>query len=97
MGVRGDYRRLFWRTALSLLRRGRVEELVHLAAVSHHLVTFAREVAAGTAEKSFYSAGSPDPIRSTSAAGPHPEDATFAVRKARPDQKQDTTWDGDAG
>ena len=54
VGVRSDYRAEFWRTALPLLRQGRVEKVIHIAAVSHHLITFAREVAAGTAEKSFY-------------------------------------------
>lgn len=66
IGARGDYRRLFWRTALPLLCQGRVEELIHLAAVSHHLITFAREAADGTAEKAFYSA------RTELAEGPQP-------------------------
>ncbi|MFY1693283.1 DUF4070 domain-containing protein [Plantactinospora sp. WMMB782] len=55
VGIRGSYRRVFWRTAWPLLRAGRLEKLVHVASVSHHLITFARDVAAGRAEKSFYS------------------------------------------
>ncbi|MGY1708762.1 B12-binding domain-containing radical SAM protein [Geodermatophilus sp. SYSU D00758] len=54
LGVVGGYRRDFWRMALPLLRQGRVEKVVHIATVTHHLVTFAGEVAAGTAEKCFY-------------------------------------------
>jgi hopanoid C-2 methylase len=54
VGVRAHYRADFWRTALPLLRHGQVEELVHVAIVTHHLVTFAGDVAAGTAEKCFY-------------------------------------------
>jgi radical SAM superfamily enzyme YgiQ (UPF0313 family) len=55
VGVRSDYRREFWRMALPLFRQGRIEKVIHIAAVSHHLIRFAREVADGTAEKSFYS------------------------------------------
>jgi radical SAM superfamily enzyme YgiQ (UPF0313 family) len=50
----GGYRKVFWRTALPLLSAGRVEELVHVTAVSHHLVRFAAEASAGQAEKCFY-------------------------------------------
>lgn len=62
VGVRSDYRRDFWRMALPLLRRGEIEHMVHIAAVTHHLVTFAREVAEGTAEKCFYNPGVLSPI-----------------------------------
>ncbi|HET7328168.1 MAG TPA: DUF4070 domain-containing protein [Nocardioidaceae bacterium] len=54
VGVRGDYRREFWRMALPLMRQGKIEKVIHIASVTHHLVTFAREVAQGTAEKCFY-------------------------------------------
>lgn len=85
LGVRGGYRRDFWRMALPLLRRGRIEKLVHIASVTHHLVTFARSVAAGTAEKCFYNphgaAAAPVtpagqsllPVTSSSASGPGAE------------------------
>lgn len=58
VGIRSGYRMQFWRTALPLLREGRIEKVIHIAAVSHHLITFSREVADGTAEKSFYSSPS---------------------------------------
>ncbi len=54
LGVRGGYRRQFWSMALPLLRQGRIEKVIHIATVSHHLVTFAGEVASGRAEKCFY-------------------------------------------
>ncbi len=55
VGVRSGYCRVFWRAALPLLRTGRIEQLVQVATISHHLITFAREVDAGLAEKCFYS------------------------------------------
>lgn len=75
VGVRSSYRRLFWRTAVPLVRAGKIPKLVHLATVSHHLTTFAQEVAAGTAEKCFYNpaaAGTGAPGAAVPAAGPAP-------------------------
>lgn len=54
IGVKADYRRDFWTMALPLLRQGRIEKVIHITTVTHHLVTFAREVERGTAEKCFY-------------------------------------------
>jgi len=55
-GVFADYRSEFWRMAWPLLRQGRVEDLVHVGLVAHHLITFARDAAAGQQNASFYSA-----------------------------------------
>jgi radical SAM superfamily enzyme YgiQ (UPF0313 family) len=54
IGVRGNYRRTFWRTALPALRAGRIEELIHTAVVSHHLIEFTRQCLRGAREPSFY-------------------------------------------
>lgn len=54
VGVRADYRRHFWALAGPALRRGQVQEVIQVATVAHHLIEFAREVLAGTAERSFY-------------------------------------------
>jgi radical SAM superfamily enzyme YgiQ (UPF0313 family) len=54
IGVRGSYRRAFWRFAWPLLRRGRIEELIHAAVVSHHLIEFTRQCSRGVRESSFY-------------------------------------------
>lgn len=56
VGIRADYRATFWRTAWPLLKKGRVEDLLHVAIVAHHLITFARHAAAGRQNASFYSA-----------------------------------------
>jgi radical SAM superfamily enzyme YgiQ (UPF0313 family) len=53
-GIRSDYRRRFWKTALPALRRGRIEGLINVAAVAHHMILFARECVRGEAEKCFY-------------------------------------------
>ncbi|MCS6775669.1 MAG: B12-binding domain-containing radical SAM protein [Chloroherpetonaceae bacterium] len=55
VGIRSDYRRLFWQMALPRLLRLDIERVIHVAVVSHHLILFARECAAGQAEKCFYS------------------------------------------
>lgn len=54
VGIRGDYRRTFWRMAWPALRTGKIEELVHIAVVSHHLIEFTRQCARGARESSFY-------------------------------------------
>lgn len=53
-GVRSDYRRTFWKMAAPRLRSGRIEEVIHIGLVAHHLILFARECAAEAAEQSFY-------------------------------------------
>ncbi len=54
VGVRGDYRRTFWRVARRALRRGQIEELVQAAVVSYHLIEFTRQCLRGAHEASFY-------------------------------------------
>jgi len=54
IGVRGDYRRTFWRMAGPALRQGQVEPLIHTAVVSHHLIEFTRQCVRGARESSFY-------------------------------------------
>jgi radical SAM superfamily enzyme YgiQ (UPF0313 family) len=54
VGIRGDYRRTFWRMAWPALRAGAIEPLIHTAVVSHHLITFTRDALAGRGESSFY-------------------------------------------
>jgi hypothetical protein len=50
LGVRGDYRRTFWKMARPLLRAGRIESLIHVAIVSHHMIAFTRECVRDRAE-----------------------------------------------
>jgi radical SAM superfamily enzyme YgiQ (UPF0313 family) len=64
IGVRGDYRRVFWAMALPALRAGRIEELIHTAVVSHHLIEFTRRALRGRREAAFY-APSREPRRAS--------------------------------
>ena len=54
VGVFGDYRRIFWRMARPALRSGRLEELIHVGLVAHHMITFARDCAKGRENASFF-------------------------------------------
>jgi radical SAM superfamily enzyme YgiQ (UPF0313 family) len=54
VGVRSDYRKRFWQMAWPALKKGKIEELIHTAVVSHHMIKFARECVSGEAEKCFY-------------------------------------------
>ena len=56
VGVRGRYRRTFWRLAWPALKSGAIEPLLHVAIVSHHLIEFTRDCLDGSGESSFYSA-----------------------------------------
>jgi radical SAM superfamily enzyme YgiQ (UPF0313 family) len=55
-GLLADYRASFWRMSNSLLRQGKIEYMIHVGLVAHHLITFARQVALGDQNASFYSA-----------------------------------------
>jgi hopanoid C-2 methylase len=54
VGLLGDYRRSFWRMAWPALRAGRIEELIHVGIVAHHMIVFARACAAGRENASFF-------------------------------------------
>ncbi len=54
IGVRGRYRRTFWRMAKPALKAGKIEQLIHVAVVSHHLIEFTQDCLRGVGESSFY-------------------------------------------
>ena len=54
VGLFGDYRRSFWQMAGPALRAGRIEELIHVGIVAHHMIVFARACAAGRENASFF-------------------------------------------
>jgi len=54
VGIFGDYRRAFWDMARPALRSGRIEEVIQIGLVAHHLIVFARECADGRQNASFY-------------------------------------------
>ncbi|GAB1542379.1 B12-binding domain-containing radical SAM protein [Scytonema sp. NUACC21] len=55
VGVFGNYRETFWNMALPALKAGRIESLIHVGLVGHHLIKFAHECAQGDESASFYS------------------------------------------
>jgi radical SAM superfamily enzyme YgiQ (UPF0313 family) len=55
VGLLSDYRATFWALAGPLLRAGRIEDVIHVGVVAHHLITFARSAASGQQNASFYS------------------------------------------
>jgi len=59
LGVRGDYRKTFWRFAGPALRRGDIEHVIQTAVVSHHLIVFTRQCLDGARESSFYAPVTP--------------------------------------
>jgi radical SAM superfamily enzyme YgiQ (UPF0313 family) len=54
LGIAGDYRREFWRMAGQALRAGRIDELIAVALVAHHMIRFARDCTEGKQNASFY-------------------------------------------
>lgn len=55
VGLRGDYRDVFWKMAKPALRELDIEDVIHVSLVSHHLISFAREAARGDQNAAFYS------------------------------------------
>ncbi|MGO9233451.1 MAG: B12-binding domain-containing radical SAM protein [Methylocella sp.] len=55
-GVRGDYRRSFWKFTLRRLRHGQIEPILSVGLCAHHLIMFARDACAGRGNASHYSA-----------------------------------------
>ncbi len=71
VGIMSDYRDVFWRMARQTLAKGDIEAMIHIGMVSHHLITFAREAAAGRQGASFYNQDVRNPMvtRSDAALG----------------------------
>lgn len=55
IGFRGDYKWAFWKFAIPLLLRGRLESFLATMVVAHHLIIYAREACSGVAIASNYS------------------------------------------
>jgi hypothetical protein len=55
IGVRSDYRKVFWKFALGRLRHGDIEGLIGSAMIGHHLIMFARAASVGQQNASNYS------------------------------------------
>jgi radical SAM superfamily enzyme YgiQ (UPF0313 family) len=56
VGIDADYRETFWRHCWPLLKAGKIEQVIHVGLVAHHLISFARDALDGSQNASFYSA-----------------------------------------
>ncbi|HYE89482.1 MAG TPA: DUF4070 domain-containing protein, partial [Terriglobales bacterium] len=65
IGVRAPYRRTFWRMAWPALKSGKIEQLIHIATVTYHLIAFTEDCLRGAGESSFYA---PAPATATPSA-----------------------------
>lgn len=59
VGIRSDYRLIFWKFALRRIVRGEIEQLLSASLCAHHLIMFARDACAGRRNASHYSAKMP--------------------------------------
>lgn len=57
IGIKSDYRKVFWKFALPVMKRLDIATLIHVSAVAEHMILFARECVSGEAEKCFYGDG----------------------------------------
>jgi radical SAM superfamily enzyme YgiQ (UPF0313 family) len=55
VGLFGHYRKTFWKMAVPALKAARIENLIHIGLVGHHLIQFAAGCARGEESASFYS------------------------------------------
>jgi radical SAM superfamily enzyme YgiQ (UPF0313 family) len=56
VGLLSNYRRQFWRAALTAVRKGQVEAAFGMGFVAHHMIRFTEDALAGRQNASFYSA-----------------------------------------
>jgi radical SAM superfamily enzyme YgiQ (UPF0313 family) len=68
VGALSNYRKQFWTMALPLLRAGRIEEMIHIGLVAHHLIKFTREAVSGEQNASFYASVERGPVERARAA-----------------------------
>ncbi|MBD2072798.1 B12-binding domain-containing radical SAM protein [Phormidium sp. FACHB-592] len=54
IGVLSNYRKTFWNMAGPKFKTGKIENLIHIGLVAHHLITFAQECSRGEQAASFY-------------------------------------------
>ncbi|MFB2834707.1 B12-binding domain-containing radical SAM protein [Floridanema evergladense] len=55
VGIFGNYRQTFWQFAKPALKAKKIESVIHVGLIAHHLITFAQECDRGQESASFYS------------------------------------------
>ncbi len=69
-GIKGDYKKHFWKMAIEQGRRGNIELIFQVGMVGHHLISYGREVVADRLQASNYS---PRDVEQAKAAAPERE------------------------
>ncbi|MBL8951880.1 MAG: B12-binding domain-containing radical SAM protein [Myxococcaceae bacterium] len=54
LGLKANYKPAFWKMAIELMREGRIDHLIYIATMGHHLITWGQEVADGRARAANY-------------------------------------------
>ncbi len=70
VGLKSDYRAEFWKMFWTELKKGKIDHIIQVALVAHHLITFAREVATGDMQASHYSPRDTEATASTGVTVP---------------------------
>ncbi len=65
-GMTSRWRKQFWDLCWPLLRQGRIDEVIHIGVVTHHLLTFTAELETGNWEACFYA--DPSSVKARKAA-----------------------------
>lgn len=55
VGVLSNYRQTFWQMAKPALKKTKIEQVIHIGLVGHHLIKFTQECTQGMESASFYS------------------------------------------
>ncbi|MCY6492842.1 B12-binding domain-containing radical SAM protein [Leptolyngbya sp. GGD] len=55
VGVFSNYRKTFWQMASPALKKTKIEQVIHIGLVAHHLIHFTQECTKGAESASFYS------------------------------------------
>jgi hopanoid C-2 methylase len=79
LGIKSDYRRVFWRAALHALRRGRIDAVLAMGFMAYHLIQFTREALRGDQNASFYATRGRDQMP---APAPQPQELPALRRSA---------------
>src|SRR4029077_1295506 len=54
LGLGANYKPAFWKMAYELLKHGRIDHLIYIATMGHHLITWGQEVREGKARACNY-------------------------------------------
>jgi hopanoid C-2 methylase len=62
LGVRSRYKRVFWKLAVELIRAGKIDHLLYIGSMGHHLIRYREDVLAGRVRASTFSHRPGEPL-----------------------------------